>query len=107
MVWHSSRGRNRGMEDSPRAFDAGHSSGARRAGDAYRNAAAHELNANGLRRPNAPLSAHGVNRSLVLENHHLRRVSVYLVNGLVSRDSDIRFTGDRNDTSRNPTHQSV
>lgn len=33
------------------------------------------------------------NRSLVFENHHQRRISVYLVNCLVPRDPDIRITG--------------
>jgi hypothetical protein len=75
MVWESSRGRNRGMEDSPRAFDAGHLTPARRALDAYRNPAANELNADELRRPNALPTREVARRSCARFGSQHRRAS--------------------------------
>jgi hypothetical protein len=39
----------------------------------------------------AALPPGGANRRLVIENHHQKRISAYLVNALISQDSDIRL----------------
>jgi hypothetical protein len=40
----------------------------------------------------APVYGKAVNRKLTFENHHQRRISVYLVNGLVPQDPDIKLS---------------
>lgn len=48
----------------------------------------------------AELPAGGANRRLVIENHHLNRISVYQVNCLVSRDPDIRIVAQKRNYSQ-------